>query len=305
MSLFMSLLVITVGYSAFNTNLTLNTKGNIGKKVLINDFIVSLYNENDINLIDDNTSDHNIRYSGGDVNNYVCLKNETNCSADNLYRIIGVFNNIKQNDTSIGETRVKLIRANVSGVSTYDDNNIANFAKPSTLNILLNSSDLINSPFIQSAVWHLGYSWINSLPATSYINERSNQTLNSYPSTYVSKIALMYQSDYGFASKACYASKKFWVPYDENSNDYSLEECKNSNWLYLNTREWTLTPSYRTDLDYNTIDFIVESGQIVDAGSAYPSDYHNYRPVFYLKKDTYILDNGNNGSKEKPYILAN
>ena len=164
----------------------------------------------------------------------------------------------------------------------------------------------MNSPFIQNAVWHLGYSWINSFSSKSYTTERGSQTLNGYPSAYVDKIALMYQSDYGFVSKGCYASKRFWVPYNETGNDYNLKECKNSNWFFLGLREWTLTPSYRTDLDYNTVNTIVETGQVADAGSVYPNNANNYyRPAFYLKKDVYILDNGNNGSKDKPYILAN
>ena len=67
-----------------------------------------------------------------------------------------------------------------------------------------------------------------------------------------------------------------------------------------------MTPSYRTDLDYNTVNTIVETGQVADAGSVYPNNANNYyRPAFCLKKDVYILDNGNNGSKDKPYILAN
>ena len=63
------------------------------------------------NLANDNTSDKNIRYIGASPNNYVRFNNE-------LWRIIGVMNNIKTSTSGTGESRLKIIK----------DESIGNFA---------------------------------------------------------------------------------------------------------------------------------------------------------------------------------
>lgn len=105
------ILFLFIGYEAFQTTININTKGNIKayKRTLAITKILSLKQKGDTTLIDDETNDHNNRYSGKQVNNYVCLENEKPCSEDNLYRIIGVFNNIKTTENGANETRIKVI----------------------------------------------------------------------------------------------------------------------------------------------------------------------------------------------------
>ena len=64
-------------------------------------------------LADDETTDHNIRYIGANPNNYVTFNNE-------LWRIIGVFNNI-ENGSGTKETRIKLIRNEPIGNYSWDN----------------------------------------------------------------------------------------------------------------------------------------------------------------------------------------
>ena len=72
--------------------------------------------------------DNSYRFSGANPNNYVCFgSNEANCLEDNLYRIIGVFNN-----------QVKLIKATsyISGSWDMDfDNTWDATTKPYIYNI--------------------------------------------------------------------------------------------------------------------------------------------------------------------------
>ncbi len=68
---------------------------------------------NTAELVDDETVDHNIRYIGANPNNYVTFNNE-------LWRIIGVFNNI-ENGSGTKETRIKLIKDVPIGTYSWDN----------------------------------------------------------------------------------------------------------------------------------------------------------------------------------------
>ncbi len=70
------------------------------------DYITNLAKTDTTNLANDNTSDKNLRYIGSNPNNYVLFNNE-------LWRIIGVMNNIKSSKDGVGEKRVKIIRNDI------------------------------------------------------------------------------------------------------------------------------------------------------------------------------------------------
>ncbi len=66
-------------------------------------------------IIDDETDDHNYRYIGADPNNYILFNNE-------LWRIIGVMNNVKVVTDSDNRTRkLKIIRDNPISTSEWDN----------------------------------------------------------------------------------------------------------------------------------------------------------------------------------------
>ena len=77
------------------------------------EYITELAKSND-SLVYDETSDNNLRYIGSDPNNYVIIDGE-------LWRIIGVMNNIKTSESDIvGESRIKLIRNESIGNYSWD-----------------------------------------------------------------------------------------------------------------------------------------------------------------------------------------
>lgn len=88
---------------------------------------------------------------------------------------------------------------------------------------------------IDNAIWHL--SIINNINSKEAYNM---EWLESDKKT-ISKIALMYPSDYAYASINCYTIKI----YDDNNSDYRTDTCKNSNWLFNNNSniyESTISP---------------------------------------------------------------
>ena len=232
--------------------------------------------------------DNSYRFAGASdaVNNYVCFGSTTPCPADNLYRIIGVFDNkVGENQT---EQRVKLIKSTSVGDKEWDSNG-NNTWSTSSLNTYLNN-DFINTfdettkGNIADTTWKVGGNTDDSIvyqPAkTVYQNE-----IKSSPSE-TKKIGLMYVSDYGFA-----AAPSAWTT---NLYNYDDEAIKSANWMYLGTNEWTIS----RNADYSDDAFRVDEGGFV-AGYDYGnvSVASGVRPVFSLTSSvTYVEGDGTQSS---------
>ena len=209
--------------------------------------------------------DNSYRYAGANPNNYVCFgSDEATCPSDNLYRIIGVFDDQVKliKNTSIGNYRW-------SGSSSNESNTWSN----STLNTsTLNGSYLAgldnnsSSSMITTHTWKVGgmsYENGRSTPQTAYNYEVG---ANSSSTPYKAKIGLMYVSDYGFA-----ASNTYW-----STNLYEYKSATSNNWLYLGSNEWTIS----------RISVFSDSAFYVTSGSVFSGNVYNpsggVRPVFYL-----------------------
>ena len=182
--------------------------------------------------------DNSYRYAGGNPNNYVCFgTSASTCPENNLYRIIGVFgDNVKlikataatssllgTNGGYSSDTTYKwsVIESCPSNTTTYtkSSNTIAagdirptggcNIWKNSELNTINLNTNYLNkigsawSNMIENTTWkvsgHTTYSSVT--PSAVHTAEITNATKTYGPSDGVSKIGLMYVSDYGFAAK--------------------------------------------------------------------------------------------------------
>ncbi len=195
--------------------------------------------------------DNSYRYAGASdkVNNYVCFgSTQSPCPADNLYRIIGVFDNkVGENQT---EQRVKLIKSTSVGTSLGIkewDTGGKNTWSTSSLNTYLNNDflntfDVGTKGNIADTTWKVGGNTENNIysqPAkTAYQNEVVNPVPDPYSThtgekDYNAKVGLMYASDYGFA-----AVPSAWTT---NLFDYDGEAIKSANWMYVGFNEWTIS----------------------------------------------------------------
>ncbi len=228
--------------------------------------------------------DNSYRFAGASdqVNNYVCFgSSEASCPADNLYRIIGVFDNkVGENQT---EQRVKLIKSTSVGNKAWDDSN--NTWSTSSLNTYLNNDffnafDETTKGNIADTTWKIGgNTWVNigTQPAkTAYQNEvvqpKPGSTSNG-ETEYSAKIGLMYVSDYGFAAAQSAWTRK--LSYD-SGDGYSNDAVTSVNWM-IGATEWTI--SRRADNSSNAF-LVLNAG---DVNSSYVG-YNAFavRPVFYL-----------------------
>ena len=217
-------------------------------------------------VVDDETSDNNLRYIGANPDNYVWFNDE-------LWRIIGVMNNIDDgSDTK--ETRLKIIKNESIGEYSWDNKgaNGENDWSTSALQTLLNSGAYYNRtsgecPYggngattpcdfsttglteetklmIDNAVWNLGGSDTsdNVTTAMFYERERGDTVYNERPTEWTGQIGLMYPSDYGYATSGGVTTNRSTCLINGLYNWHLFENCINNNWLYVNQAQWTLTP---------------------------------------------------------------
>ena len=277
--------------------------------------IENLYTDNSTILAYDGTVDNNLRYIGANPNNYVYFNcddyNNPNSNTCELWRIIGVFN---ENSHGIsGEKLVKLIRSDSLGNIAWDSANTNNWSTASLQTALngdyLNGSGTYASTgikndntrnMIANVTWKLGGSstYDDVTASMFYERERGTTVYSGRPTTWQGKIALMYPSDYGYATSggattnrdACLAQALYYW----DSSSYS--DCKNNDWLFNNDYQWTLTPysshSGRVSIVYNT-GYVFYS---LNAGFSY-----GVRPSVYLTSNVSI--SGGDGTMNNPYIL--
>ena len=140
--------------------------------------------------------------------------------------------------------------------------------------------------------WNTSRTTYNASALNSYNQERST-TLISTPSdnvprknTWDGKIALIYPSDYGYAStdQAC-------------RSGLGSSNCKNENWLFNSADQWTLSPFSGYVLHV----FSVNSGGVVYGSGA--GGTSSVRPVLFLKSNVVIT--GGTGDEKDPYTISN
>ena len=299
------------------------------ENVYVEDGVNGLYYHDEIGTYTNaelEAGDNSYRYAGASdmVNNYVCFGSTiTPCPDENLYRIIGVFNDS-------GEYQVKLIKADyvtstMLGIDSRDyvgsyvdswgeseiykgnmiQSNIAvyrwnydtsvsiygsNDWTTSELNIINLNTNYWNylgstwQNLIATTTWHLGgMTSYNNTAKEFYDGERNNAGYGSNPTTYTDEIGLMYISDYGFA-----ASPSAWTN--------SIIEYSGDKWMYMGLNEWTIVP-------YSSSPYALFQMNIVGSLSPIHAFYGAaIRPTFYLKSN--IAYSEGDGTIDNPYRVA-
>ena len=285
------------------------------KPATLVNIIEDAYEENQDMLAYDGTTDNNLRYIGADPNNYVYFNcsdyNNPSNSTCELWRIIGIFN---ENSHGIsGEKLIKIIRNDSIGNIAWDSaytNNWSTASLQKTLNgDYLNGSGSYASigikndttrNMIANVTWKLGGSstYDDVTASMFYERERGTTVYSGRPTTWQGEIALMYPSDYGYATsggsttnrEACLAKEL----YNWDSSSYS--DCKNNDWLLdSSTNQWTLTPhssNSRNVFYVNTSGSVVSNRAVSSLGG---------RPSVYLTSNVGI--SGGDGTVNNPYIL--
>ena len=295
-------------------------------KPLLADYVKSLYTgtqgENSIyyhtSTLTNGAGDNSYRYAGANPNNYVCFgASASTCPTDNLYRIIGVFGDqvklIKYdyaNSNLLGtdgdyspDTYSKSSNSKYKGELTtinryywnYNANNTASNKWSTSLfnKINLNTNYLNNigttwSNMIENTTWKVSGHTTNAVtPKAMYTAEITTATKTYGPSDGVSKIGLMYVSDYGFA-----ATPSAWT---SNMGYYDSSTIGSVNWMYMGLEDWTISRYYGA---YSVLK-VSRDGNL-DGYTA--NSVYGVRPVLYLKSS--VLYAGGSGTKNSPITLV-
>ena len=244
------------------------------------------------------------------VKNFVCFGSDaTTCPTENLYRIIGVFNNhvklIKYDyakssllgtDGDFSQEYTSNYFSGEQGESPSSNSlyywnnagtNTWSASKLNTVNLNTNFTTNIGTAWankIATTTWKVGggtYANLrDAVPKTAYQYEVGSSASTT---TYDAKIGLMYVSDYYYS-----ASPSAWTLVGYNS-DYtkSYASAKGENWLYGGGWDWTI--SRNSDYSYNA--FVVNyNGNVY---YIYVGDDSGVRPSFsLLSSTTYVSGSG-------------
>jgi hypothetical protein len=205
--------------------------------------------------------------------------------------------------TSDGEIKslVKIIRNESIGSLPWNSAQTNDWTSAS-LKTYLNgdwyTSNLTNyDDLIESIVWNLGgyYSPNPTITASEfYTYERGTIVYSGRTTTWSGKVALMYPSDYGYATNGGDTGRDVCLStqlYNWSSNS----DCYSNDFLYLVSCEWQLSP-YSPD---SVGAYHVAGSNIC---SDYSRNYHEARPSLYLKSDTQILSG--DGTSDSPWIIG-
>ena len=244
------------------------------------------------------------------VKNFVCFGSDaTTCPTENLYRIIGVFNNhvklIKYDyakssllgtDGDFSQEYTSNYFSGEQGESPSSNSlyywnnagtNTWSASKLNTVNLNTNFTTNIGTAWankIATTTWKVGggtYANLrDAVPKTAYQYEVGSSASTT---TYDAKIGLMYVSDYYYS-----ASPSAWTLVGYNS-DYtkSYASAKGENWLYGGGWDWTIS---RTS-DYSYYAFYVNDiGNVKHNRVSYN---YGVRPSFsLLSSTTYVSGSG-------------
>ena len=237
------------------------------------------------------------RYRGANPKNYVTFNNE-------VWRIIGVF----PTDDGTGniENRIKLIKdqsignnywntTQVASTSTYNNwtgATLMKYLNATYYNSLINDNSI---DMVDDVKYYLG-GYNGSLIVekdVAYQNERkisgSSYYYGTNPNSWVGKLALMYASDYGYATTdAC----------TQLLSSYNNTTCTSNNWLYnIKVNEWILSQA----ASGNSYAFYVYYGGGV-SNTTVSSNQMAVRPTLYLKSEVQITEG--DGTSTNPYKLS-
>lgn len=265
----------------------------------------------------DDTADYNLRYMGSKPKNYILFNNET-------WRIIGVFNAYNV-DTKQNEKLVKIIRNTSLGEYVWDtsaSNDNSGWGKSdwtqADLKNELNTDYIDTSKTSGTTTWYNGYSNLKTADYDYSNNIKSNYidkiatiqwnlgtinygigALNSYNKersgslTWNGKIALMYPSDYSYASTNTSCREDMFNKSEGNETGV----CASENWLH-NSQLTQLTLA--TGSNDNSTIFMIGNGGVDLSLPGYNIDI-SVRPVLYLKSSVKIT--GGTGTATDPYTI--
>ena len=306
--LFVFVTLMTIGYAAFNTNITLHVKGNIIPTCNIGGITINTVTEGD-GLYKDEYENGKCVYKGSNPDNYIEFNNELwriiSKEADGTYKIL-------RNEV-LPETRAfDSVGARTTGYCSQGSapRNGCN-AWSSTANMVGSPSEFTNGNYSGSVdadsemLTYLNGEYLDSITVnkdkivnhdfsiggvTYNNNDLQGQITSENSYKWNGSIGLISLSDYIKVN----SDMETCGTYSTNNSSYTT--CRNTNWMYISgTNWWTLSPN----ANYSYRVFNVGGAGGVGNGSAH--DSYGVRPAVYL---TSSLSFSGSGTESDPFIIG-
>ena len=292
-----------------------------------NKYNISLLGNESNNILADTETDSydNLRYVGANPNNYLKFNDET----WRIVGVFNNITTIDKIGKEKKESLVKIVRNDSLGNYSWDSSEsktnsgygISEWSQADLMTEL--NTDYINpSPTSETTLWFNGqnntkngtYEYRKNIKSSEIdkvakvrwntsIAKKGASALNSYnqerstpsdnvPTTNIwdGKIALIYPSDYGYASTdtACRDNMS------SKTND--VYNCKNENWLFNSKAQWTLSP---LSDNVSHVFYVHSDGNVRNFNAG---NYNAVRPAIFLKSDV-VIAGGTGESIENAYTL--
>ena len=257
--------------------------------------ILALTNDSS-ELVYDETDDNNLRYIGANPENYVWFNNE-------LWRIIGVMNNV-DDGTGKKESRLKLVRNASYGFIAWGGQKndwSLSFLQQELNTTYLNNIDITAQNMLSDAIWKLGGSNTSDDVTTSmfYERERGSNVYSGSSVEWTGKVALMYPSDYGYATSGGSNTDRATCLSSALSSWNSYSDCYTNDWLFDSKNpQWTLTT--HSSVNYGI--FRIYSSGVVNYTTSISVGDAVAVPTVYLK--SFVKITGGTGTSTDPYQLS-
>ena len=258
---------------------------------------------------DQEAGDYSYRYTGLNPDNYVCFGSDAeSCPNDNLYRIIGIFDDDKDSNYQIKLIKADYADSNLLGTdgdysnrdsdsidiyywNSNTSNNNWSESQLNTVNLNYNFWNNLGSTWqdlIATTEWKVGGNIYSSIYNSTIKNVYQNEIVSpAVATTYSDEIGLLYASDYGYATTPENWLTIVSVYYGSN------------NWLSLGISEWTITRNSEDNISAFYVGF---NGAISLSESDVFVNPSALRPSFYLKTNVKLLKG--TGTYADPYRLT-
>ena len=308
--LFAFITLMTIGYAAFNTNITLHVKGNIKTKpVDIGGVKVTPVTEGD-GLYEDEYEEGRYVYRGATPNNYIEFNNELwriiSKEADGTYKIL-------RNETlpsrPFDSTGARTTGYCSQGNAPYNGCN----AWSSTASMVGSPAEFTNGRYTGTVdadsemLTYLNGEYLESITVNKDKIVSHNYNIGAVESSssnvdlgtqiegekaykWNGEVGLISESDYINA----HSDMNTCGTHSKNNSKYTT--CRNTNWMYISgTYWWTLSPH----ADHSNIVWFVSGDGNLNGYDA--RDSYGVRPAVYL---TSSLSLSGSGSPSDPYRIG-
>ena len=274
--------------------------------------------------------DNSYRYSGANPNNYVCFGSDAaTCPNDNLYRIIGFFDDDKDGiyntklikydyitsemlgtngrdyaGTYSSHTSYYMGNMNTSNIAEYRwnyDTSVSNRGSNDWTTSELNKINL-NTNYIKY-LNSIDEKWVDMIATTTWhlggMTSYSNTAKEFYEgernNTGYGDNPTLYSGEIGLMYVSDYgyaAAPSNWIT---DLNDYASGIARFNNWMYMGLVEWTLNPYFDSNNGVFNLD---DLGDLDHTGA---NTGYGVRPAFYLESSVVLT--GGTGASSDPYRI--